>query len=69
MPKIKTHKGLAKRISVTASGKLRFKRAAGNHLMSAMTPKVRRKLGAPGFVSKEFAPAMRRLLCLATKNN
>mgnify|MGYP000169367061 CR=1 FL=1 len=67
MPKIKTHKGLAKRIKVTASGKLVSKRASGNHLMSAMSPKRRRKLGYPGFISKEFAPVIRRLLNIATK--
>ncbi len=65
MPKIKTHKGLSKRIKVTASGKLKNKKAAGNHLMSAMSPKRRRNLGAPGFISKEFAPVVRRLLNIA----
>ena len=67
MPKIKTHKGLAKRIKVTATGKLVSKRASGSHLMSGMSPKRRRKLGYPGFISKEFAPVIRRLLNIATK--
>jgi large subunit ribosomal protein L35 len=67
MPKIKTHKGLAKRIKVTAGGKLRHKKASGSHLMSGMSPKRRRKLGAPGFISDEFAPAIRRLLNIAAK--
>ncbi|MFI4910991.1 MAG: 50S ribosomal protein L35 [Sedimentisphaeraceae bacterium JB056] len=67
MPKLKTHKGLAKRIKVTASGKLKNKKAGGSHLMSAMSPKRRRNLGAPGMISDEFAPTVRKLLHLATK--
>ncbi|MBN2063615.1 MAG: 50S ribosomal protein L35 [Sedimentisphaerales bacterium] len=34
MPKLKTHKGLAKRVRVTATGKVVYKRAFGGHLMS-----------------------------------
>ena len=34
MPKLKTHKGLAKRIKITASGKIKHKRMGASHLMS-----------------------------------
>ncbi len=34
MPKVKTHKGLLKRIRVTKSGKVRFKPPRGRHLKS-----------------------------------
>lgn len=34
MPKMKTHKGLAKRVKITANGKVRFKSANSGHLMS-----------------------------------
>jgi large subunit ribosomal protein L35 len=34
MPKIKTHKGAAKRISVTKNGKLMRKKAFGNHFLT-----------------------------------
>lgn len=34
MPKLKTHKGLMKRIKITASGKVKFKKAFSGHLMS-----------------------------------
>ncbi len=67
MPKVKTHKGLSKRIKITATGKLMHKRAGGSHLMSAMSPKKCRNLNAPGFISDQFAPMIRRLLHLATK--
>ena len=67
MPKLKTHKGLAKRIKVTATGKLKNKRAGGSHLMSAMSAKRRRNLGVAGFISAGYAPTVRKLLHLATK--
>ena len=34
MPKQKTHKGLAKRVKVSARGKVRHKKAGSGHLMS-----------------------------------
>lgn len=34
MPKMKTHKGLKKRVKVTATGKIKYKRANSGHLMS-----------------------------------
>ncbi len=37
MPKQKTHKGLAKRVKVSASGKVRRKKAFSGHLMSTKT--------------------------------
>jgi len=43
MPKQKTHKGLSKRIKITASGKVKRKRACGGHLMSGKDAKRRRR--------------------------
>jgi len=34
MPKIKTHKGTAKRIKITSTGKLTRRRAFGNHMLA-----------------------------------
>ena len=34
MPKMKTHKGLKKRIKITATGKVKHKRPNASHLMS-----------------------------------
>ena len=34
MPKMKSHKGLKKRIRITATGKVKFKPANSGHLMS-----------------------------------
>jgi large subunit ribosomal protein L35 len=46
MPKQKTHKGLAKRIKVTARGKITHKRAGTGHLMKSKNAKRRRRLGS-----------------------
>lgn len=45
MPKIKPHKGLQKRVKVTANGKIVRKKANKRHLMSCKTGDRRRKLG------------------------
>jgi len=47
MPKLKTHKGLAKRVKITASGKVKHKRAGMGHLMSGKSAKRRRRLNRP----------------------
>ena len=44
MPKQKTHKGLSKRVKITAGGKVRHKRAGGSHLMSGKNAKRRRRV-------------------------
>lgn len=44
MPKMKTHKGLLKRIRVTARGKVKFRRAFSGHLMSHKEGEKRQKL-------------------------
>jgi large subunit ribosomal protein L35 len=42
MPKMKTHKGSAKRFKVTKKGKIKHYNAGRSHLMSAKSPKRRR---------------------------
>ena len=44
MPKQKTHRGLAKRVKKTASGKLKRARAFHSHLLSSKSPKQKRGL-------------------------
>lgn len=44
MPKMKTHKGTAKRIKKTGSGKLKRKKAYHGHILTKKTPKRKRKL-------------------------
>jgi large subunit ribosomal protein L35 len=64
MPKMKVHKGLSKRVKVTANKKLKIKKANGSHLMSGMSPKRRRKLGKPAFVDESIAKNCRKALCV-----
>ena len=44
MPKQKTHKGLSKRVKVTASGKIKHKRSGAGHLMSKKSSKHRKSV-------------------------
>jgi len=44
MPKQKTHKGLSKRVKVTAAGRLKRRRCCGSHLMSGKSAKRRRRV-------------------------
>lgn len=50
MPKQKTHKGLAKRVKVTARGKVKRHRCGGSHLMSGKSAKRRRKISSPALI-------------------
>jgi large subunit ribosomal protein L35 len=50
MPKLKTHKGLAKRVKVTARGKIKHHRAGASHLMSVKNAKRRRRINRPGVI-------------------
>jgi large subunit ribosomal protein L35 len=62
MPKIKTKRAAAKRLKVTASGKL--KRASGwkRHKLESKQPKRRRRLRKGSFVSAADTPRLRRLV-------
>lgn len=62
MPKHKTHKGIAKRIKLTAKGKVRHKRAGAGHLMSSKSGSRKRHLRDPAFIKGAFAANMKRLL-------
>jgi len=44
MPKIKTHRGAAKRFSLTATGKVKRSKAYGRHILTKKTTKRKRNL-------------------------
>ena len=46
MPKQKTHKGLKKRVKVTATGKVMYKKSFGGHLMGSKNAKRRRSIAS-----------------------
>ena len=44
MPKIKTKRGAAKRLKLTATGRLKFRRAYRNHILTKKSPKLKGRL-------------------------
>jgi len=60
--KMKPHKGLQKRVKVTARGKILRRKANKGHLMSSKTGNRRRRLGKAGAIApSEMKRAMRML--------
>lgn len=62
MPKIKTHKGLKKRVKVTARGKIKFHKHNKGHLQSHKSGNMRRKLRRSKTLTGPFATKMIILL-------
>lgn len=60
MPKMKTHKGLKKRMKVTARGKVRFKKSFSGHLMSGKSGNRKRGLRKPSLITGEIARKIKR---------
>jgi large subunit ribosomal protein L35 len=50
MPKMKTHKGAAKRFSVTGRGKVRRLKAFKSHILTKKSAKRKRRLRRPTLV-------------------
>lgn len=62
MPKLKTHKGTAKRIKLTSTGKLTRRRAFGNHLLSKKSKSRKRVINTPSSVTGSMAKNVKRAL-------
>ncbi len=62
MPKMKTHRGAAKRFKRTGSGRLRRNRAFGSHLLAKKSSRRKRRLKHPALVSHEDFGRLKRLL-------
>jgi len=62
MPKTKTDKGAAKRFAVTASGRLRRRRAFLNHILEKKAPSRKRRLARDAGLTPGDAKRVRRLL-------
>ncbi len=50
MPKLKTNSSAKKRFKVTATGKVKFKHAFKNHILTKKTHKRKKGLGSPAYV-------------------
>ena len=61
MPKMKTHRGAAKRFRRTGSGKLRRRRINKNHILEKKSSKRKRQLRAPADVSSSDERMLRDL--------
>lgn len=62
MPKQKTHKGLSKRVKITASGKVKYKRSCGGHLMSGKSAKRRRRIAGSSIITGTMANVIKTRL-------
>ena len=62
MPKMKTHRGAAKRFKVTGSGRLKRRNANLNHILEKKSPKRKRRLARQSDVDPANVPAVRKQL-------
>ena len=62
MPKLKTHRGAAKRFKKTASGKFKKKSAYTSHILTSKARKRKRKLRKGKLVNKTDSRAIQRML-------
>lgn len=62
MPKLKTHKGTAKRVKVTKTGKLLRNRAFGNHLLSKKSKSRKRVIKTEAEITGKLARNVKRAI-------
>ncbi|MFO8184022.1 MAG: 50S ribosomal protein L35 [Candidatus Aegiribacteria sp.] len=62
MPKMKTHKGAARRFRKTAKGKFKMNRPFADHIKTKKSPKRLRKLRKSKIASKADTKRLKKLL-------
>lgn len=62
MPKLKTHKGTAKRVKLTGSGKITRQRASGGHLLAKKSKSRKRAINSTGVVTGKIAKNIKQAL-------
>jgi large subunit ribosomal protein L35 len=62
MPKMKTHRGAAKRFSLTGTGKIKRRKAYRSHLLEHKSGRRRRRLGRPVYLEGAAARNVERVL-------
>ena len=62
MPKMKTHKGAAKRFKKTATGKVKRGHSHLRHILTSKAKKRKRKLGGNVLVSEADTPKVKRMI-------
>lgn len=62
MPKQKTHRGAAKRLSLTKSGLVKRAKAYKSHILNKKTTKRKRNLRKAAYVSASEAKVVKKLI-------
>lgn len=62
MPKLKTHRGAAKRFKSTATGRLKHKRPGHSHLLTGKSRKRKRQQRLPASAHPTELKGLKRLL-------
>ena len=62
MPKMKTHRGAAKRFKKTKTGKIKRFRAYHSHILEKKSPKRKRRLRSSTLISKSDRKRIAKLL-------
>ena len=62
MPKMKTHKGIAKRVKKTSSGKLKSGKAFHSHKLNKKSSDRKRKLRQKKILNKTYQSRYKKLL-------
>ena len=64
MPKMKSHRGAARRFKVTKTGKILRRQTRLNHMLEKKTPAHKRRLGREVKVTAGYRRSVRRMLGL-----
>ncbi|MDO4902028.1 MAG: 50S ribosomal protein L35 [bacterium] len=62
MPKMKTHKGTAKRVKLTKTGKILRQRAFKNHMLSKKSKSRKRRINTSASVNGSMVKNIKRAL-------
>lgn len=62
MPKMKTHKGTAKRVKLTTTGKLTRRHAFGSHLLAKKSKSRKRAINTTATITGSMAKNVKRAL-------
>ncbi|MBE9536687.1 MAG: 50S ribosomal protein L35 [Proteobacteria bacterium] len=62
MPKMKTNRGAAKRFKLTASGKIKRKKAGLNHILTKKSKTLKRNMRQDGVINASDKKAIKRLI-------
>lgn len=62
MPKLKTHKGAAKRFKKTGTGKIARRKAFARHMLTSKSPARKRRLGKTVVADEADQATLRQML-------